>query len=111
MWAEVEDLRVSRDRAIVEIIPRGDRVTASGIEIVKLGRTKDYDPFDDYEMAILRQIGEGGGFEPAEVGDVVIIRAPSGGAAGADIGLSMGRNRGEIVVVEREEIVCVAGRS
>ena len=39
----------------------------------------------------------------------IVQVARSGGAAGADIGLAINRDRGEVVVVERDEIVAVIG--
>lgn len=106
---EIERVRPSRDRAVVELAERDD-TTESGLVLVRLrDETKYYQPEDDYEIGIIRALGDGGGWEPAEVGDTVMIRARSGGAAGADIGQAMNRDRGEVVVVERDEIVAVIG--
>lgn len=106
MRVEIEAVNAARDRAVIQLIER-DRTTESGLEIVKLDRSKDFDPFDDYEMGTVASLGAGEGWEPLEIGDTVIVRAISGGAAGADIGPAMGKGRGEVVVVDREEIVCI----
>lgn len=100
-------MHAARDKAVIELKERPDRVTPSGLKLVRENHGRNYYPEDDYELGTILSLGEGEGWEPAEVGATVIVRAMSGGAAGADIGEAMGRRRGEIVVVDRDEIVSV----
>lgn len=63
-----------------------------------------YDHTSDWEVAVVEALGEGD-FEPVEVGDTVIVRAMSGGKAGADVSRSLGERRETHVVVLADEIV------
>ena len=81
------------------------KVTASGLHVVR-DKTKNYQPEDDYETGIVRSMGEGD-WEPVEVGDRVVVRAMSGGAAGADISSALDDTTKQTIVVLRDEVVCV----
>ncbi len=102
-----EELTPVSDRAVIEITERGtdDQITGGGMVIVHGVTNKAWQPNLDFEIGTVVSMGEGD-WEPVEVGDEVIIRAISGGVAGSDIGRYFGRPRGELVIVDIEEIVC-----
>ncbi len=102
-----EEVRAVNGKAVVELEQKPS-VTDSGLHVVRENHGKNFQPTEDYEIGTVLSIG-GEGWEPVEVGDRVMVRAISGGAAGADIGASVGRERGEIIVVDREEMVCKIG--
>jgi co-chaperonin GroES (HSP10) len=99
-----EEVRAARDKAVIEL---EEKVTVrdSGLHVIR-DHQKKYDPADDFEIGVVTSLGVGDSWEPVTVGDRVMVRAISGGEAGADIGQSIGRGRGEVIVVEREEMVC-----
>jgi co-chaperonin GroES (HSP10) len=103
MWTE--EIAAARHRVVVELEEQ-KKFTESGLYVVRDNRGRNYQPTEDFEIGVVRSLGAGGGWEPVEVGDRVMVRAISGGEAGADIGQSIGRGRGEVIVVEREEMVC-----
>jgi hypothetical protein len=69
---------------------------------LKVVRSK-YDPSDDWEVGVIERFN--GDFTPLVPGDHVIIRAGSGGKAGADVSRLFGEARETLVVVDQEEIV------
>lgn len=104
----IEELRPASERAIVEL-EEDVKVLPSGLEIVRDNAGKNYQPSEDFETGHVIAVGDHEAFYPVAVGDRVIVRAPSGGAAGADIGHAFGRNRGELIIVEHTEIMAVIG--
>lgn len=99
-------------RAVIELEDR-EEVTASGLIVVEHRSGKDFRPNRDFEIGVVISIGRTmtvtGDSEwwPLMEGDRVIVRARSGGEAGADIGLALGMARGKVIVVERDEVVAI----
>lgn len=106
MTVELESLRAAKDRAIIELEPKLETYqTKGGLFVTTMNNAGTrYHEELDWEIGRVLSLGEGD-FKPVEVGDRVMVRARSGGVAGADISKDVGQARGSIVVVEREEIV------
>ena len=99
-----------RDRALVEVMSRGtdEEELASGLLVVHGTGNQQWQPDLDWEIGTVIELGESDDWEPVEVGDQVMVRAPSGGRAGSDIGnvVTGYQKNGQLIIVEREEIVC-----
>jgi len=105
----IQELIPARDKAIVELDERVT-MTPSGLHVVHENAGQNYRPEEDYETGVVAALGESEhGWEPVEVGDRVVVRAQSGGAAGADISNQLDRPAGEVIVVLRDEVLCVIG--
>lgn len=105
----IEEIKPTRDRALIEVIRKGtdDEVHESGLIVIHGTDSKQWKPEFDYEIGTVRALGEGDEWEPVEVGDQVMVRAPSGGQAGSDIGHVVGGTKnGALIIVKVEEIVC-----
>lgn len=89
-------------RALVRLLDRDEALpdNRSGLHVVR----SRYDAKQDWEIGVLEAVGEGD-IEPLSVGDHVIVRAPSGGKAGADVSRLLGERRETHIVVRFEEIV------
>ena len=108
---DVTTLKAPKDKAILRL-EKKDQVyqTTGGVWVSMVGqmRSKRYHAELDFEFGEVLALGEGD-FEPVEVGDRVMVRAISGGAAGADISREVGEERGTVIVVLRDEIVAKVG--
>ena len=116
----VEDLRAVTGKAVVELEDR-EEITASGLLVIEHRSGNGYRPNRDFEIGEVVSLG--GTLHPLDdrsewypwdaewwpmlVGDRVIVQARSGGEAGADIGEALGRGRGEVIVVELDEVVAI----
>ncbi len=94
-------------KAIIEITKAGsdDEVRDSGLIVFHGTDGKSWQPNLDWELGTVVALGTGD-WVPVGIGDQVIIRAPSGGAAGTDIGYVLEAKRGQFVAVDEAEIVC-----
>lgn len=105
----IEEIRPARDRALIEVTQKGtdEKELASGLVVVHGTSAKEWQPKLDWEIGTVLALGEGDEWEPVEEGDQVMVRAPSGGVAGSDIGPVVGGLRnGKLIIVKVEEIVC-----
>jgi co-chaperonin GroES (HSP10) len=96
---DVTAVKPVKEKALVKLIEKSS-LSRRGFEIVRMG----YRANDDWELGIVEALGEGD-FEPVEVGDKVIVRAPSGGVAGADVSPDLGERKGSHIIVRIDEIV------
>lgn len=98
----LESLQATKDRAIVEIesSSMGLIETSGGLFLSR----SQYRPNEDFEIGKVVSLGAGD-FDPVAVGDYVMIRAISGGKAGADISREVGMLKGSVISIHRDEIV------
>ena len=103
----IEDMSPLPGRALVEITKTGRdaELRDDGLLVVHGKGNDEWQPSLDWEVGKVLALGEGD-FEPVQVGDSVLVRAPSGGEAGVDVGPTFGRARGELIMVEAEEMLC-----
>lgn len=100
---QVKAIKPVKDKALVRLVDRS-ALSKREFAVIRQG----YDPSDDWELAVVEALGEGD-FEPVEVGDRVIVRAISGGKAGADVSRQLGERRETHVIVRADEILVKIG--
>lgn len=109
---ELERVQAVKGKAVIELEDR-EQVTASGLVVIEHRGGKFYRQNRDFEIGKVISIGRtmtaAGDSEwwPLEIGSRVIVQARSGGEAGADLGPALGRGRGEVIVVEMDEVVAI----
>jgi hypothetical protein len=108
MSVAVEQLNPTRGKAVVEITRRGrdEEIRSSGLIVHHTKENKGYSVDLDWERGTIVALGPNTDWTPLTIGSEVIVQAPSGGMAGADVSATVGRRRGEVVIVDVEEIVC-----
>lgn len=105
------EVQAIKGKAVVRLDPKADIPLSTGSIYVARGfgnKKEMYHQQFDFETGTVVSLGEGD-FEPVEVGDRVIVRAISGGVAGADISKDLGEPRNSVIVVLRDEIVAKIG--
>lgn len=98
----MDGITMMADKALVRLEER-DWTSKQGLHLYRDMR-EGYQAGDDWEIGVVENLGPGD-WEPLEVGDKVIVKAPTGGKAGADVSRDLGEHRGNLVVVSWDEIV------
>ncbi len=109
MMIDVTGLVPMKDKAVVRLEKKEDVLeTRSGLQYV-VAHGDGYKASIDWEMGEVLALGHEVAEDGLTVGDQIIVRAISGGVAGADISREVGEARGSVIVVLRKEIVCGIG--
>lgn len=107
----VTTLRAAKDKAIVRL-DRNENIQmqAGGLWVVDSREGKPgYEQAWDWEIGTVLAVGHEIEEEGVDVGDRVMLRAMSGGVAGADISKEVGEKPNSVVVVKQDEIVAKIG--
>lgn len=108
---DVTALKATRDKAILRLDRNEDiQMQAGGLWVVDTRDGKDrYEEAWDWEIGTVLALGHEIEEEGLEVGDRIMVRAISGGVAGADISKEVGERPNSVVVVKKDEIVAKIG--
>ncbi len=106
---DVTGLVPLRNKAIIRLERKPDVLeTSSGLQYV-VAHGDGYTEANDWEIGEVLALGSEVAEDGLAVGERVLVRAISGGVAGADISKEVGKRRNSVVVVLREEIVARIG--
>lgn len=109
---DVTKLKAAKEKAILRLERNtGVQMRGGGLWVVdsREGKTGAYESSWDWEIGEVLAVSPEVAEEGVEVGDKLMVRAMSGGVAGADISKEVGEKPNSVVVVKQEEIVAKIG--